>query len=468
MLRHAQSGHQHRADALDDKRLERVQQPGSRRRLVVVAAAALLPAALAMAVALTPKAPLPPPPPKPVVVVAEAPPPAPPPDPTLHDALGKGEALGTALARHGIGADDVSNLVRDLKGVLEVRSLRAGAVYSVLVDDARRLERFTFKTTNGEGVPRLVTASRLAVVDEAVEAPARGGSRLPVERAARFSVTIDDARVEIDIEGLAGSVRGSLYNGVLDAGGDALLVNKFVDVFAWNIDFYRQAQSGDSFRVLVEKRFANDGNERRFLGWGDVVAAEYVNAGNAFRGFAFETSDKKFAGFYDDKGESLERTFLRSPMEVTRITSSYGSRFHPVLKAQKKHEGVDYGAPVGTPVWSVADGIVVDARFSKSAGNMVVVQHVNGLRTEYFHLSKFAEGVRAGSRVTQKQAIGYVGSTGMSTGPHLHFGLLRGNSHLDPGTQKSENARPMPSSYRPEFDAFVAPLMAQLAALTRA
>jgi len=469
MMRHAHSGHHDRSDALDEKRLERAQAPHNRRRVVVIVGAALLPAVLAVGVLLSPKQPLPPPPPAPVVVEA-APPAPPPPDPTVHDTLGKGEALGTALARHGVGADDVSNLVRDLKGVLEVRSLRTGAAYSVLVDDKGQLARFTFKTTNGEGVPRVVIAERLPVAEEPVvdEPPTRGNNRTPVERAARFGLTIDDATVEVAVEGLAGTIRGSLYNGMLDAGGDAQLVNKFVDVFAWNIDFYRQAQGGDTFRILVEKRFANDGTERRFLGYGKVVAAEYVNAGTAFRGFAFETSDKQFAGFYDERGESLERTFLRSPMEVTRITSSYGSRFHPVLKTKKKHEGVDYGAPVGTPVWSVADGIVIDARFSKSAGNMVVVQHVNGLRTEYFHLSKFAEGMRAGSRVTQKQVIGYVGSTGMSTGPHLHFGLLRGNTHLDPGAQKSENSKPMPASYRPEYEAFVAPLLAQLAALTRA
>ena len=467
-MRHAQSGHQDRAEALDEKRLARVQAPHNRRRLVIVCGAALLPAVVAVGILLLPKQPLPPPPSKPVVVVEAPPPPPPPaPDPTVFDTLGKGEALGSALARHGVGADDVSNLVRDLRGVLEVRSLSTGAAYSVLVDDTAQLTRFTFKTTNGEGVPRLVAAVRrptpveVEVVDDV---GTRGNTRAPAERAARFAVSIDDAHVE----GLVGSIRGSLYNGVLDAGGDAQLVNKFVDVFAWNIDFYRQAQSGDTFRVLVEKRFANDGSERRFLGYGNVVAAEYVNAGSSFRGFAFETSDKKFAGFYDERGESLERTFLRSPMEVTRITSSYGTRFHPMLKTKKNHEGVDYGAPVGTPIWTVADGIVIDARFSKSAGNMVVVQHVNGLRTEYFHMSKFAEGVRAGSRVTQKQIIGYVGSTGMSTGPHLHFGLLRGNSHLDPGAQKSENSKPMPPSYRAEYDAFVAPLLAQLAALTRA
>jgi murein DD-endopeptidase MepM/ murein hydrolase activator NlpD len=142
-------------------------------------------------------------------------------------------------------------------------------------------------------------------------------------------------------------------------------------------------------------------------------------------------------------------------------------RFHPVLKHQKKHEGVDYGAPTGTPVWTVADGVVKEARVSPSAGNMVVVQHVNGIATEYFHLSKFAEGLRAGARVKQKQLIGYVGSTGMSTGPHLHFGMLRGGSHVDPAKQNFPNAKPVPKVYRDEFTKLVAPLLRDLKGLGR-
>lgn len=409
----------------------------------------------------------------PVPVVAAVLPPAPVVvDPTEHDLLKPGEALGTALARHGVGADDVSNLVRDLKGVLEVRSLRTGARYSVRVDGGV-LTRFTFKTTSKDNVPRTITASRLPAVDlpvvDVAGPPTRGSTRtVPVERPPRFAIDVADAPVTIAVEGVTGTVRGSLYNGMLDAGGDALLVNRFADVFAWNVDFYRQTQSGDTFRVLVEKRFANDDGQQKFLGWGKVVAAEYVNAGTTFRGFSFVSKDEQFSGYYDERGESLQRTFLKNPMEVTRITSSYGSRFHPVLKKQKKHEGVDYGAPTGTPVWSVADGVVVEARYSGSAGNMVLIQHGNGMRTEYFHLSRIGEGVRAGTRVEQKQVIGYVGSTGLSTGPHLHFGLLRGNQHLDPGAQQFEAAKPLPESYRAEFDAFVAPLLAQLAALTRA
>ncbi len=470
MMRFARSGHQDRSTELDETRLARVDKPWTRIRMAAIAVAALLPIAIAVVVgsahherseaaaAAAAAA---------AVAVAEAPPePAPlPPDPTIHDTLRAGEALGSALARHGVGADDVSSLVRDLKSVLEVRSLHAGARFSVLVD-GNHLTRFAFHARTSEGVPRVITANRLA--EQGAAPTGDGGKPTATTGGPHFDVQVQDAEVQIALEGIVGNVRGSLYNGVIDAGGDAALVNKFVDVFAWSIDFYRQTQPGDEFRAIVEKRYADDGAERRFLGYGKVVAAEYVNAGTAFRGFSFETKDKQFGGFFDESGESLERTFLRNPMEVTRITSSYGKRFHPVLNTTRKHEGIDYGAPVGTPIWTVADGIVVDARYSKGAGNMVTIQHLNGFKTEYFHMSRFADGMKAGAHVKQKQVIGFVGSTGLSTGPHLHFGMLRGGAHLDPAKQKFANARPIPSTYRDEFDAFIAPLLAQLQALTRA
>jgi murein DD-endopeptidase MepM/ murein hydrolase activator NlpD len=284
---------------------------------------------------------------------------------------------------------------------------------------------------------------------------------------AVFEVNVVDAPVETKVEGVNGVVRSSLYQAMLEGGEDANLVNKFVDVFAWNVDFYRQTQKGDEFRVLVEKQYAGEGTERRFLGYGKVLAAEYVNAGAVHRGFLFDSKDGKHAGTYDDEGNALQRTFLKNPMEISRVTSSYGMRFHPVLGHNKKHEGIDYGAPTGTPIWTVADGIVREARWSKTAGNMIVIEHMNGISTEYFHLSKFAEGLKAGTRVKQKQLIGNVGSTGMSTGPHLHFGMLRGGAHVDPQKQKFPNAKPVPKDYKAEYDAFIEPLQAELKALGR-
>ena len=384
--------------------------------------------------------------------------PAEPPAPALEraeDRLQDGEALSTALQRSGVGANDTSDLVRALKDHLDVRGLRAGASFAIdrrsLPTGGKELVRFELRTLSGEGVPRTVVVERQP---PPITQP---------ETGATFLARHQDAAIETKLEGLNGAVRSSLYQSMLEAGEDAVLVNKFVDVFAWNVDFYRQTQKGDEWRVIVEKRYAGG----RFLGYGKVLAAEYVNAGSAHRGFLFDAKDGRHSGTYDEEGNALQRTFLKNPMEIARVTSSYGMRFHPVLGKNKQHQGVDYGAPTGTPVWSVADGVVKEARFSSTAGNMIVLQHINGITTEYFHLSKLADGIKAGTRVKQKQLIGNVGNTGMSTGSHLHFGMLRAGAHVDPAKQKFPNARPIPKDYRDELERFVAPLLAQLRALDR-
>jgi murein DD-endopeptidase MepM/ murein hydrolase activator NlpD len=380
------------------------------------------------------------------------------------DRLRPDEALSSALARHGTSADDVSSLVRALKPHLQVRSLRAGLTFMLEKTPTaagQALASFELRTTSPDGVPRRLRAERQ-------ERPITlAGARTGDAADALYVVSVKDAPIETAVEGVAGAVRTSLYQALLDAGEDANLVNKFVDVFAWNVDFYRQTHRGDEFRVLVEKRYAGEGAERRFLGYGKVLAAEYVNAGAVHRGFLFESRDGKHAGTYDDEGNALQRTFLKSPMAIAQVTSSYGMRFHPVLRHNKKHEGIDYGAPTGTPVWTVADGVVREAHYSKTAGNMVRIEHINGIWTEYFHLSKYAEGIKPGARVKQKQAIGAVGSTGMSTGPHLHFGMLRGGAHVDPQKQKFPNARPVPREYKAEYEDFVKPLLTDLKALNR-
>lgn len=410
----------------------------------VVAAPAAAPASIAAVVAAPTE-----PPPAPIV-------PPPPADERVEGRLGDGEALSTALQRSGVGADDTSDVVRALKDHVEMRGLRAGASFAVvwrpLVTGGKELLRFELATLSGEGVPRTVVVERQP---PPITQP---------EAGALFLARHDDAPIETKVEGLSGAVRSSLYQSMLESGEEAVLVNKFVDVFAWNVDFYRQTQKGDQWRVIVEKRFAGG----RFLGYGKVLAAEYVNAGSAHRGFLFDAADGKHGGTYDEEGNALQRTFLKNPMEIARVTSSYGMRFHPVLGKNKQHQGVDYGAPTGTPVWSVADGVVKEARWSKTAGNMIVLQHMNGITTEYFHLSKFADGIKAGARVKQKQQIGNVGNTGMSTGSHLHFGMLRAGAHVDPATQKFPNARPIPKEYQGELERFVAPLLAQLRALDRA
>ncbi len=350
------------------------------------------------------------------------------------------ETLSEALVRHRVQKDDVLMLVRDLKGALDVRSLRAGALYKIAQGPTNSLSTFEYATRAPSGVPRTVTATRTDGV---------------------YDVAVVDAPIETRIEAMGGEVRSSLYTAVVGDGGDANLVNRFVDVFAWNVDFYRQSQRGDSWKVVVEKHYAGG----RFLGFGDVLAAEYVNAGHVHRGFKYTARDGKVNGIFDDEGQSLANAFLKSPLEIARITSSYGQRFHPVLHREKKHEGVDYGAATGTPFWAVADGVVKEARWSASAGNMLVVKHINGYETEYFHCSKFADGIKPGARVKQKQVIGYVGTTGRSTGPHLHFGMWKGGARVDPQKQKFVKQRGVPKDHAGEFQRVMQPLLELLKGL---
>ena len=271
----------------------------------------------------------------------------------------------------------------------------------------------------------------------------------------------EETPVETRISALGGEISSSLYVSMIAQGEDSNLVNRFVDVFAWDIDFYRETQKGDRYKVIVEKQYAAG----RFIGYGKVLAAEYVNAGTVHRGFNFKSGDGKVTGIFDEKGKAMEKTFLKNPLEIARITSRYGQRFHPVLRRRKKHNGVDYGASRGTPFWAVADGVIKEARYSASAGNMIVLRHANGFETEYFHAQRFAKGLRAGQKVKQRQVIGYVGNTGRSTGPHLHFGMRRRGSYVDPGRQRFPAARPVPQAYQQEYLKLVKPLLAEIEAL---
>jgi len=196
-----------------------------------------------------------------------------------------------------------------------------------------------------------------------------------------------------------------------------------------------------------------------------VVAAEYGGQSKIHNGYLFGSADGLVKGVYSDKGLSLEKTFLKSPLELARITSRYGQRFHPVLKRRKKHNGVDYGAPVGTPFWTVADGVVKEAKYSRSAGNMVRIQHSNGYMTEFFHLSKFAKGVKKGKKVKQRQIIGYVGTTGRSTGPHLHYGMKKNDRYVNPSRQNFPAGKPVAKQYMEEYLRDIAPRVSALEAL---
>jgi len=224
------------------------------------------------------------------------------------------------------------------------------------------------------------------------------------------------------------------------------------DVYDWEVDFTRDLRPGDRVEVLIE-RLESPGGERRF---GRVLAARVDVAGSPSFAFAYQNA------FYDDRGRSLRRAFLRAPLRFSHISSRFGGRFHPILKRWRTHEGTDYAAGYGTPVRATADGIVTEAGRNGGYGNLIEIRHANGIRTRYGHLSKFAKGLHVGQHVLQEQTIGYVGSTGLSTGPHLHYEFLVNGRPTNPQRKDAGAGEPVPSKLKSQFDDVRAQLLAEL------
>jgi murein DD-endopeptidase MepM/ murein hydrolase activator NlpD len=259
---------------------------------------------------------------------------------------------------------------------------------------------------------------------------------------------------------VSGTVERSLWTAFAEssAGNNAVLIDRFSDIFAYSVDFNRETRPGDRFTLVVEKVYL----EGEFLRYGRILAAEYLQGrSDAHRGFYHEDDDGEGGGYYTAEGKSLKRQFVKSPLATTRVTSQYGQRHHPTLGEQRMHRGVDYGAPIGTPVRAVADGTVTYAGRKGANGNLVVLRHANGYVTLYAHLHDIH--VDAGERISKKTIVGEVGNTGRSTGPHLHFGMKQNGRYVDPMEIEAKRADPLDSDERTHFKKqVVEPLLEEL------
>jgi murein DD-endopeptidase MepM/ murein hydrolase activator NlpD len=229
------------------------------------------------------------------------------------------------------------------------------------------------------------------------------------------------------------------------------------DVYAWEIDFSKDVRPGDRVEVLIERLQSQEG-ERRL---GRILASRVDVAGHPSFAFAFDREGVR-AGFYDERGRSLRRAFLRAPLRFRHISSRFGGRFHPILKRWRSHQGTDYSAAWGTPVNATADGVITMAGRNGGYGNMIEIRHANGIHTRYGHLANFARGVHVGMRVRQEQTIGFVGSTGLSTGPHLHYEFLVNGRPTNPQRRDVGNGEPIPNKLKAAFDVARAQLLAAL------
>jgi len=245
---------------------------------------------------------------------------------------------------------------------------------------------------------------------------------------------------------VSGPITSSVYQALIDLGEKPALISDFTDIFGWEIDFFSETQEGDSFTILVLRKFIDSTP----AGYGPILAARYQGAIGDFLGFRF-TDPEGRTDYYNPEGQCLRKTFLKSPLRFSRITSFFGTRFHPIRRIRCLHQGVDYAAPTGTPVCCVADGRVVSAGWSGGYGRLVVVGHANGYQTRYGHLSRLGKGIRAGALVEQGQVIGYVGSTGLSTGPHLHYEVRKFGTAVNPLRLNPPRAEPVRKTYLAQF-----------------
>lgn len=274
----------------------------------------------------------------------------------------------------------------------------------------------------------------------------------------------------IDTLLVSGAIEASLWNSLIESeslegmpfNDKGLLVDELDKVFQWQLDFSRQIQPGDEYRVAFERQVRPDGSMRG----GHVIAAEFVNVGTSYQALWFDPNGDGEGSYYDEEGNSVRRSFLLKPLSFRRISSRFSNgRRHPILNTVRAHRGVDYAADAGTPIMATADGVVQHRGALGGLGNAVVLAHANGFTTRYGHMSRFAAGVRVGSRVSQGDVIGYVGMTGLATGPHLHYEMIRSGRHVDPLAVDLPNGDPVPAEVMDRWTAELTPRLALLDAV---
>ena len=342
---------------------------------------------------------------------------------TSVDTLGKGESLAAVLARGGLAGEDQAAAIRAASS-LDSRKIPAGMEV-----------RFTGDSTNGTD-PRPTDIALLLSADRTLHLLRTGSTW--ASREERTPWTTDTLVMH-------GVVHSNLYDAVNAGSGDLLskgaraeLAWTIADIFEYRIDMSRELQDGDAVRAVFERSRSPSGVVRIRA----ILAAGLERSGAELQAIRFVPLGETRAEYYDQDGRSLRATFLRAPLSFRRISSVFGMREHPILGSWRSHKGTDYAAASGTPVRSIGNGIVVFAGTRGGYGNSIDVRHPNGFVTRYGHLRGFASGVRTGTRVSMGQTIGYVGMTGLATGPHLHFEVIIGGVQRDPRTALKSNAGP--------------------------
>ena len=344
----------------------------------------------------------------------------------------RGDTIASVLARLQVDDPDA---VRTLRGTREAKAL-----YQLVPGKTIRAK------ITAEG--RLLALRYLA-----------GNSLFAVERAgAAFTVTQQAAQLETRTLMKSGEIRSSLFAATDAANLSDAVATQIADVFSTDIDFHRDLRRGDRFTVVYEASY----HQGELVKSGRVLAAEFINQGKMFQAVYFQNAEGE-GGYYTPGGKNIRKAFLRSPLEFSRISSGFtNARYHPVLKEWRAHKGIDYAAPTGTRVKATADGVVEFIGRQGGYGNMVMLRHQSKYTTWYGHLSGFAKGLHKGSRVPQGEVIGFVGATGLATGPHLHYEFRINDVHQNPLRVAMPSAPPITPELQSAFEAAAHPLTLRL------
>lgn len=343
----------------------------------------------------------------------------------LKDRIKPGENISGLLFAHGLTPLAVDKLVKKCDGVFDLRRIKAGNHYTLMLsnDSTARVQYFIYE-----------------------DSPL---SYVIFDLRDTLAVSFGEREVVVRTDSMTGEIKSSLWNAMAGSSNGIALATAMESIYGWSVDFFG-LQPGDHFQLIYESLTV----EEKPMGIGKILAASFTTSGKTYQAFYFDNDSMNVAAdYFDEKGQSLRRAFLKSPMKFSRISSRFsGNRYHPVLKIYRPHHGVDYAAPIGTPVFTIGAGTVSDAGFQRSgAGRYLKIRHNSTYTTVYMHLHGYAKGIKAGTRVNQGDLIGYVGRTGLATGPHLDFRVYKNGHPIDPLKMESPPAKPIPPALMNDY-----------------
>lgn len=322
---------------------------------------------------------------------------------TIAGTLKAGDTLYESLIREGISAAEILNLQEKIKSVVDFNYIPAGSKYSLKYDPTGTIKEFTYE-------PTPLDIFHIS---------------LPNSESEDLKVVKED--ISQEIVQMEATIKSSLYESMLECADSPQLAIQMAEIFAWQIDFLTECREGDTFKILVEKQYKGD-----FYRWGKILATQYEGELlSKHEAVLFEDPSGNI-DYYTKEGKSLRKAFLRAPLNYKYISSYFSNnRFHPILRIWRPHLAIDYAAPSGTPVSTIGDGTVIYKGWNVGYGNYIKIRHLNNYETGYGHLSRFASGLKEGQKVKQGEIIGYVGATGLATGPHLDFSISENGKKVD-------------------------------------